>query len=498
MFTFKRLTILLLCLFLFFTGVYSFRQYQAFKPCLKSQNAQTTLACLNQLPQIKKRLITLQKIYPFPKVSQAINLVNALEPFLPHQDILLGLNHPTKYLILLQNDTELRANGGFAGSYATLTLDSLKPTFTFQDIYVPDGQLFGHVEPPLPIQQAFGQGWFKLRDADWEPSFPVASTTIRWFFQKGKEINPDILLTLSLSAIKDILKITGPLEVKDFNLILNQENLYLTLQNLVERNFFPGSTQKKDTLTATGHALVQKLSSLTFSQKLSIANILIENLKNQNILLNAQNQALQNLFLSQNYAGKLHPSECQETPPCLNDSLAIIETNLGANKANQYIKRQTTHTITKNLLHLVHHIQIEYKNDSSYENPKPPETYGGNYLNYLRVYLPQNAQNIKVTASPTLPSTRLERITPLSQNSPENFTKDDKYGFRVLGFFHPTKASTQSQVSISYELLLENPTNYQLTILKQHGLKQSPQTIILPNQTLTTNLNTDFTHQESL
>ena len=32
-----------------------------------------------------------------------------------------------------------------------------------KDIYVPDGQLVGHVDPPLPIQQAFGQGWWKLR-----------------------------------------------------------------------------------------------------------------------------------------------------------------------------------------------------------------------------------------------------------------------------------------------------------------------------------------------
>jgi len=42
----------------------------------------------------------------------------------PHLSYLLGSDKPTTYTILLQNDTEIRANGGFAGSYAKITISN--------------------------------------------------------------------------------------------------------------------------------------------------------------------------------------------------------------------------------------------------------------------------------------------------------------------------------------------------------------------------------------
>ena len=50
-----------------------------------------------------------------------------------------GFERPTTYLVLLQNDTEMRANGGFFGSYAVATIDKAKVELRFQDIYTPDG-----------------------------------------------------------------------------------------------------------------------------------------------------------------------------------------------------------------------------------------------------------------------------------------------------------------------------------------------------------------------
>jgi hypothetical protein len=474
-----------------------FLVYQFFqiKPCLYDFNPNLLNHCSKKLPTITSLLTKINRFSKDDNLTAITNLASTAESFLPYKDYLLGINQdrPTTYLILLQNDTELRTNGGFFGSFAVVTIKNAQLSFRFQDIGVPDGQLDGHVEPPSPVQKAFGNGWFKLRDSDWEADFTKSATTIRWFLEKGKEVNPDILMTLSLSDIKKIIEITGNFDVPEYNFTITPDTLYSLLQNEAEMKFFPGSTSKKDALTATGKALIKKLESLDSNQKLNIAYILYQSLKNQNILLNSPNQDFQSFLEKQNYAGTLQFVEKLDT---LSDTLAVIETNMGANKANCCLTRHTTHTINSRKTYITHQITIDYTNSSPLENPSPPTTYGGNYINYLRFYLPLTAKNISLLATPTLPTTL--------QNYPKPYPIDpnldiaSKYGFTEVGFFHITRSNTKSSLTLSYSLPITNQETFNLNILKQHGLISSPQTINIFGENQNTTLESDFHYQTKL
>lgn len=351
------------------------------------------------------------------------------------------------------------------GSYAKIdnNLD-----LSIQDIYVPDGQLQGHVEPPPAIQQAFGQGWYKLRDANWEPDFPTSAQTIRWFLEKGKEINPDLLIAINLSTIEKILSVTGPIKIEGLDLTLRKDNISLVLQNQIKQNFFPGSTNKKDLLTNTSQSLINHLSSLTVSQKIKITQLLYQDLKNQEILINSKDSTLQDFLEKKNWAGQLTTTSCKK---CLSDTIAIIESNLGSNKANAFITRNTTHTISKDQV-ITHQITLDYKNTSPSENPDPPNHHGGNYINYLRIFIPLSATNIQAS---------------------QDFTQETKYGFKEIAFFHTTPHLSSSSITISYQLPITNEKTYQLSILKQPGIGDSPQTINLLEKTKNLNLNQDLT-----
>jgi hypothetical protein len=438
----------------------------------------------------------------------------------------LGTPEPQTAIILLQNNHELRATGGFMGSYANLELkgsssdsgqseaedsSDVEPhlSLTFQDIYVPDGQIQGHVEPPAPIQKAFGQGWFKLRDANWDPNFPTSATAIRWFLEKGGEINPDVLLAINLSTIEKILKITGPIAVEPQNLTIDANNISLLLQNEIQQNFFPGSTNKKDLITASSKAFIQKLSSLNLKQKITMVRTIGQDLINQEILINSTNPKLQAYLEKKDFAGQLKPVTCKN---CLSDTVAIIESNLGSNKANSFVTRHTTHTITKgqtlegdpldnsgagplgqraeggSVLNgpnsITHQITINFQNTSPSENTNPPNHHGGDYINYLRLYIPTAAINVQIKQGATLQSAagshpEVPKITP-------------NHGFQEIGFFHTTPHQQSSSVTISYKLPTTNLKTYQLSILKQPGIGNSSQTINLPNKTLETTLNQDF------
>ena len=465
--------------------------YFNLKPCLQTTSPEQITTCLNQIQSTKTSLKTLHRLLPLKPLTITLNLIDTLQPLLPYQDYLLGLNQPTSYLILLQNDTELRTNGGFFGSYAVTTLDQGYPSFRLQDIYVPDGQIQGHVDPPEPIQQAFRQGWFRLRDSDWDPDFTTAATTIRWFLDKGGEINPDLLITLPLSTIQSVLNITGPLEIPEYHLSLNSNNIFIELQNLVEQDFFPGSTQKKDLLTATTQAFTRLIANLPLKKQIQIIDVFLSSLQNQNILLNSTQPQMQTIFTQQNWAGQLEKIPCSQTN-CLSDSLAIIETNLGANKANAYLKRHTTHNITTDPYFLTHQTTINYTNNSPSETPQPPQHHGGNYINYLRFYLPLQAKNITLITQPTLPQTLDYFPPPLMSSSPLPLTGTPKHDFLEIGFFHLTQALTSSSLTLSYRLPLNSNTNYQFSLLKQHGLVSSPQDINIFNKSYSTNLEQDF------
>jgi hypothetical protein len=437
-----------------------------------------------------------------------VPLALIIRPFLPYANYLLGVDKKINYLILLGNDTEMRANGGFAGSYAKITLDnspqkpisslekiglSINSKFDadldFQDIYVPNGQLEGHVAPPTPIQQAFGHGTWELANADWEPDFPTAAAAIRWFLEKGDEINPDILAIVNLSTIKKILNIVGPFPVSEYSATITPDNLYLFLQGKSEVGFFPGSTQKKDTLLTVGKAFTKKANSLSFIKKIKIAHLLYSDLVNQNIVVNSSNQSFQDLLNQKNFSGVLKPASF--------DHYSLIETNLGANKANAYVTRQTAHIITATISGQINHqAKVTFHNSSSEANPNPPFHYGGNYIAYLRFYIPTIATDIQVHQDGP-PPTAIVANPPMSggqvtENLPLIPHVNSKYGFTEIGFWHTTAAGTTSTVNLSYNLSLLNTKEYTLTILKQHGMVSSPQEVSLFGKIYSLPLHQDF------
>ncbi len=409
----------------------------------------------------------------------------------------------------------MRANGGFAGSYTKITLEKpplsrggakgegvlsmiyhLRSTISFHDIYVPNGQLAGHVKPPDAIQQAFGKGTWELANADFNPNFPTSATSIRWFLEKGKETNPDILGIINLSTIKKVINIIGEFKLSENDKIITPDNLYLYLQGKAEVGFFPGSTQKADALHSVGTAALKKINSLSLSKKIQIAKIIYNDLKNQNIVLNSTNQNFQTFLENQNFAGVYIANT--------HDYYGLVEMNLGANKANQYVTRQTAHNITTENNQLKHTVAVDFQNSSPEKNPNPPLHYGGHYLGFFRIYLPPTATNIQVTHSEYLPCTSTNpsncytatESANINQSILENQSPIIASSSAVVSFWHLTLAGQHSNINLSYNLPPIDQKRYSLTILKQNGFPASPQTLDIFGKLLKTNLETPFTYHK--
>lgn len=445
--------------------------YRQLKECASEKMLQeeSCLALLKQVNGAVKIFSLSERNETTLALDRATGLVEDLYPF---KNYLSGTEKEVNYFVLLQNNFELRANGGFVGSYAVITARDGKFGIRFEDIYTPDGQLIGYVEPPQPIQKAFKKGGLYLRDADFEPDFPSSARALSWFFEKGNEATPDMMITLSFATVKEIVELVGEVEVSEYNLALNKENIYAFLQGESEVGFFPGSTQKKDAIAATGKAVLRKLSSLSITEKARLFNLVFDDLQKKNVVVYSSNEALENMFLSSGFGGEWKGMDCIEEG-CVGDKFGIVEMNLGANKANCCVKRQTDHSIHFTDGVIRHKVSVWFENQSEMENPNPPLFYGGNYISYLRFYLPKEAINLKVSTS-------------------EEIRNVEKYGFREIGFFHTTKAKERSILELEYEIPALEQKGYQLNILKQNGVVESPQSIDLFGRKITTDLNDDF------
>lgn len=477
----KFLTFGVIFAFLLFS-ILSFTAYLSIRNDLHKVQNFTGLVLNNQTKNITGNYQGISEI--LFKWDKRLNLVNNLsfgllesrfkfkkwlvfsENFVPLLPEIFGKNGEKTYLVLLQNDKELRPTGGFLGSYAKLKFSNGGlSSVTIQDIYVPDGQISGHVDPPKPIQEAFKQGWWKLRDSNWDPNFPESAKIIDWFFEKGKEEKNDGIIAVNFSFLEEIVEILGPIDLPEYNLTVNKDNFYQVAQSYSEVNFFPGSTQKKDILSHLGQALIEKTKKIDKKQLKDILISTVRNLQQRQILGYFKNDLVQNSFEAMDWTGRVKKNTLF-SENTINDYLYIVESNLGANKANCCISRKVNQQISfQEDGNLSEKLDIIFNNESQFNTPQPPVFWGGNYINYLRIYLPIEVQDIKVTIDGEVLSEELITVEELKPLNLKN-----------VGFFVTIPNLSSKQVTLKYLLPLENknPKQYSLYVQKQPGIKSLP------------------------
>lgn len=319
-------------------------------------------------------------------VRQNINYINNFLSLYPD---LAGFKSKKTYLILFQNSLELRPTGGFIGSIGTVSFDAGRLSdLTIQDVYELDGQLKGHVDPPAPIRDLLGEEHWYLRDSNWDPDFTKSATRAAWFYEKETEKTVDGVMAVSSPFLVDMLRATGPIELRDYNDRITSENFYGKSLYYTQNNFFPGSTQKKDFLGSLANAIIGKVTSEQGSADPHVFFTAAGALNRGDILMYFSDPQVENIVSRFGWAGinpKIFPC-LPEAQACLSDSISVTEANLGVNKANFYVNRQVNNKITLSENgNMETTTSIDFQNKSSADHPS---NGSGAYKVYLRFILP--------------------------------------------------------------------------------------------------------------
>lgn len=395
-------------------------------------------------------LLKKRPVVVLPRIGEKIKTGQDLLTFLPE---LVASSDKKTYLILLQNNMELRATGGFIGSYALVIFENGQLIdFQVEDVYVADGQLKGHVEPPLAIKKYLGEANWYLRDSNFDPDFPATAKKAIWFFQKETGRRVDGVIAVNLFVAQKILTAIGPVELADYQETITAENLFERAEYHSEVGFFPGSTQKRDFLGGLSQQIFQRLKEKT--GRLKIVQALWQSLEEKQILVFLDNEEIQPVFQKYNWSGSI-----REAP----DYLMVVESNFGVNKVNFFLKRKINWKINLGE-------KSEAKVILEYENKSPTQAWpGGRYKNYLRLYTPAGSRLLEVKINGGL----------LDLSQVEIFSASGKTVFALLvevPVGETRKISFKYQTPLSIKDILPR---YALLFQKQSGVGSDPLSILI-------------------
>jgi hypothetical protein len=427
------------------------------------ENSSRNLSSEN-LPFVGQSLTKFQKYAPDLR-----NILLYTQKLLPLISRVGGYDRQKVYLLLFQNNMELRPTGGFIGSFGLATLkDGKLVDLTIRDVYSADGQLKGHVEPPAPIKNVLKEANWFFRDSNWDPDFPTSAVRAQWFLEKeiGQTVDGTIGITLNLA--QKLLKITGSITLSDYAEEINADNLYLRAQYHAEANFFPGSTGKQDFLSSLARALLVKLRNPTPSEAIQIFKALRVAAAEKDIQVYLADPELESRISTLDLTGNVKPYQPCPQVYCVSDDLLIVDSNLGVNKDNYFLKKSYLSDVS-----VTSEGEIQHRLIGSFQNTAATDTWpAGIYRSYLRLYLPPGTQ-----------------ISSVSLRNPADSTQTDitaidtlvEHGRQIFGFTFevPIKEARELTIlySIPFRLDLAQKGTYLFDWQKQAGTIDEPITL---------------------
>ncbi len=414
------------------------------------------------------------------------SMVGGIDAFLANKPLveeLLGKNGPRIYLFLFQNNQELRPTGGFIGSYGILEFKNGHARRFFIDgIFNPDGQLKENIVPPKPIQK-MSAGW-SLHDSNWFPDFPTSAEKAIFFYEKTGGPTVDGVFTLTPTVMERLLALTGPIELPEYDMVVDSKNFIPTIQEQVEIKYDRTENKPKKVLADLSSILMERVFALTDPLALyQVADILVGALNERQILLYTRNPDTQALIEASGWSGKIDQSPY--------DYVSVVHTNINGYKTDGVIDDAVEHRV-----------QVEEDGSVLATTVVTRVHKGGNTpyewwnkvnSNYLRVYVPQGSKLVNATGQTReFPPAPLDypllgfKEDPAVTQEEGLITVDEATGTRVGEEFGKTVfgnwvyVSPGETVKVEYTYLLpfridpekEESRSYSLLFQKQPGMDQ--------------------------
>lgn len=292
------------------------------------------------------------------------------------------------YLIVAQNEAELRPSGGFISAFALLQFKYGVPVnVKMNDVF---GAIDDHpfMEPPYPYGDLLADENYKghsLRDSNVYADFPTSAEEIIKYYQIT---NPDTeingVIAVNYAVLEGIISELGEINVE--GKAINSQNLFETIEheiNNIDRHDLQSLATRKQFLQPLLKGIIQKsiFYPLLWNE---LSGAVYRSLISKDIQLYFRDEELEKKFAQKHWTGEW-PSNDD------GDFLAVVDANLGGMKSNRYITRDINYDVYFEE-RAPGNVELRAKVDVTITHRG--EDYipiSGDYSGFLRLYTPKDS-----------------------------------------------------------------------------------------------------------
>jgi hypothetical protein len=316
-----------------------------------------------------------------------------------------GVDAPQNYLILSQNNDELRPTGGYISTYGWMTLRRFRiteygysPTTADSPTPPPESMAENLSIPPWWIQ--FPKPIYTAWDGSWYADYPSTASMSAWYYDNGA--NPfspiDGVISIDITGFEYILKALGDITVPDYDSVVTANSFREVIYRIRAEGTDDATAdlEHKQYLVALYNQILAQWQGLDGADSQAVLTAVLRAIQEKHIMLYFTEPRLNELMDILGWSGKQTPGT--------GDYLMVVDTNMG-NKSNHSILRSVTYDVAiqpDRTLKSRTTIAYDYPDSLAKLDPAvKPEHYGNqiDYFNLMQVFVPQGS---KVTSTDNL------------------------------------------------------------------------------------------------
>jgi hypothetical protein len=393
-------------------------------------------------------------------VDNAALLLEDYRPIIEKLPEIAGANgERKKYLILFQNDNELRPTGGFLTAYSVIFVENgvVTPEKS-DDIYELDKKFSKRIAIPEALGRYLTtERYFNLRDMNISPDFKISMDQFFEHYQDlpGEPSDIDGIIAVDTHLLNDLVRTVGPIEVPGYGTFSAENDarcdcpqIIYALSEIITRPTPYIREDRKGILAPLMSALLNRIYQSPKTFMAPLFQIGLDNVDGRHVQMYFFDESLQTAAESINAAGRFTQEENA-------DFLGVVNANLGGAKSNLFITYSAEQSVSA-----PENGRITKTLELTYRNPRAGDNcnleagllcLNSTLRDWTRIYLPEGSELIEAQGF---------------NDEPKVY---DENGFTVFDGFFILEPKGTATIKITYTVPYTNTEDYRLKIWKQGG-----------------------------
>lgn len=271
-------------------------------------------------------------------------------------------NGPKTYLLLAQNEDELRPTGGFITTVGRLVLHEGEiVSLEFESVDSREDWTKPYPAAPWQLQEYMNADVLILRDSNWFADFPTSAMWAEYLYGYDHPEPMDGVIAFDQQFLVMLLSALGPLEVEGAPYPITSANAVEYMRSAKEPPSdqpVPSGWYRKEFIGDIADAILDKLMDGRNNNWRALAVALTRALEERHLLLQFDDPALASLLAERGWDNAVRPGG--------GDFLMTTDTNIGFNKTNALMEVSLSYDVDLTELSApTAALMVTHKNNSS-------------------------------------------------------------------------------------------------------------------------------------